>query len=270
MATAADVRDLLRGTSLPSGLVDLLVEGAAATWLMGESAEVLAGDLALCHPSLAEGEVRAVVNEAGGDGRTRLTVVAADRPGLLAGVAAALAAHRLEVCSVRGTAWPAPAMALLNLSVRSDPAGGPVPWDAVGEQLRGALRGGARPLRFQPTPPVQVTVSPQDAGRFLVAVDAPEQLELLWATARWFEESGVNIEAASIDATSGRFRATFLAAGPGIDAADLATALSGRAARSRPGRGGGRGARRLAQTGVVAGGFGAVMAWRGRRAARGR
>src|SRR5258708_24102196 len=104
MATAADVRDLLRGTSLPSGLIDLLVEGAAATWLMGESAEVLAADLALCHPPLAEGEVRAVVNEAGGEGRTRPTVVAAHRLGPLALVAAAPAPPPLQARSFPGTA----------------------------------------------------------------------------------------------------------------------------------------------------------------------
>src|SRR5258708_39770452 len=105
MATAADVRDLLRGTSLPSGLIDLLVEGAAATWLMGESAEGLAADLALGHPPPAEGEVRAVVNEAGGAGRTPRTHGGADRVGPPARGGGGLAAPRLGGGAVLGPGW---------------------------------------------------------------------------------------------------------------------------------------------------------------------
>ncbi len=264
MATAADVRDLLRETSLPEGLADALVEGAAATWLMGEPAEVLAADLALCHPPLAGNEVRAVVKGAS-EGRARLTVVAGDRPGLLATVAGALATHGLAVCSVRGTAWTEPALALLSVFVYSDSSALPVPWDAVGTHLRSALEGAdAPPLQFRPRPPVEVSVSPQEAGRFLVTVDAPAQLESLWATATWFEIAGANIEAAAIDAVGQRFRATFLAAGSALDAAALTKALSGRAAQPQPGRV----ARVIARTGVAAGGLGAAIAWRVRRSAR--
>ena len=59
MATASDVRDLLASTTLPMELIDDLLAGASATWLMGEPAEVLAADLALCHPPLGPEEVRA-------------------------------------------------------------------------------------------------------------------------------------------------------------------------------------------------------------------
>jgi hypothetical protein len=266
MATAADVRELLTETSLPAGLVDALLAGAPATWLMGEPADVLASDLALCHPPLAEGEVRAVASETEEEGKARLTVVAPDRPGLLATVADALAAHGLWVTSVRGTAWADPRLALLSLFVKADPvAAGEVPWDAVGDELRGALRGGRdRPMQFRPTPPVEVTASPQEAGRSLVTLDAPEQLELLWAAARWFEDRGANIEAASIDSAKEVFHGTFLVAGPALDPAGLAADLSGTRAQRRPGRV----ARRIARTGVAAGGLGAAIAWRGLRSSR--
>jgi glycine cleavage system regulatory protein len=278
MATAEDVRDLLAETSMPADLVDELLAGASATWLMGESADVLAADLALCHPALAEGEVRAAVSEAalseaalheaaaseGAKGsRARLTVVAPDRPGVLASIADALSAHLVTVSSVRGTAWSDPPLALLSLMVQAGP--GPVPWDAIGEELRAALRGGRdRPMQFRPTAPVQVTASPQDAGRSLVTVDAPDQLELLWAAARWFEDGGGNIEAASIDSTGARFHGTFLVAGPPLDAADLAAALGGAPVQRPPGRA----ARVLARTGMAAGGLGAAVAWRHRRNSR--
>jgi glycine cleavage system regulatory protein len=265
MATAADVRDLLTETSLPAGLVDTLLAGASATWLMGEPADVLASDLALCHPPLAEGEVRAVVKETGEEAKVRLAVAAPDRLGLLAGVADALAAHGLAVTSVRGTAWAEPRLALLSLFVQADPALQEVSWDAVGQELRGTLQGGrARTSHFLPTPPVEVTASPQDAGRWVVTVDAPEQLELLWAAAQWFEEGGANIEAANIDSAQGRFHGTFLVAGPALDPAGLAASLSGMPAKPRPGRM----ARLVARAGVAAGGLGAAVAWRGLRSSR--
>src|SRR5207302_3307749 len=53
-------------------------------WLMSAAPAVLAGDLALCHPKLRRDEVRAVARSIAGSDRVRLTVVAADRPGLLA------------------------------------------------------------------------------------------------------------------------------------------------------------------------------------------
>jgi hypothetical protein len=265
MATAADVRDLLTETSLPAGLVDTLLAGASATWLMGEPADVLASDLALCHPPLAEGEVRAVVHETGEEAKVRLAVAAPDRPGLLAGVAGAVAAHGLTVTSVRGTAWAEPRLALLSVFVQADPEAGEVPWDAVGEELRGALKGGrVRTMHFRPAPPVEVTASPQEAGRWVVTIDAPEQLELLWAAARWFEEGGANIEAASIDSARGRFHGTFLVAGPALNPAGLAASLSGMPAQPRPGRV----ARLVARAGVAAGGVGAAIAWRGLRSSR--
>jgi UTP:GlnB (protein PII) uridylyltransferase len=191
--------------------------------------------------------------------------VAGDRPGLLAAVAQALAAHSLSICAVRATAWAEPQLALLSVSVRAEEAAEAVPWDTVGEALRGAMQGtGSGTLQFRPVPPVHVTASPQEAGRSLVTVDAPEQLELLWAAARWFEEAGANIEAASIDSARGRFRGTFLVAGAALDATGLAGVLAGTPARPSPGRV----ARLVARLGVAVGGLGAAVVWRVVRAAR--
>src|SRR5256885_2149761 len=83
MATAAEIRQLLSATSLPSDLVDKLVTDAPAVWLVGEQASVLAGDLALCHPELT--------------GQCIVQVDAPDRVGLLWAVAAWFAANGVNV-----------------------------------------------------------------------------------------------------------------------------------------------------------------------------
>src|SRR5581483_193117 len=103
MATTAEVRDLLATTSLPGALVDELLEQASAAWLVGEPAEALAADLALCHPPLADAEVRAVVHPTAAPGTWRVCIVAEDRPGLLARAAGVLAAGGLTVLSASGS-----------------------------------------------------------------------------------------------------------------------------------------------------------------------
>ena len=70
---------------------------------MSERPAVLAADLALCHPPLAPDEVRAVARPMEAPSTFRVTVVATDRPGLLADTAAALAEEDMTVrLGVRG------------------------------------------------------------------------------------------------------------------------------------------------------------------------
>lgn len=88
---AAEVASVLRRTRVPQLTVRTLLRDAPPLWLMSESAPILAGDLALCHPKPRKGEVRAVARPIESSGAVRLTVVAADRPGLLADSAAVLA-----------------------------------------------------------------------------------------------------------------------------------------------------------------------------------
>ena len=73
----------------------------------------------------------------------RLTVVAADRPGLLADSAAALAEQGLTVQSASAATWTDPDVALHTLTITSTSAGDP-DWDALGARLQ-SIAGGARP-----------------------------------------------------------------------------------------------------------------------------
>ena len=139
-ATTTELRALLRRTKIPSRAVTRLLTAASPLWMMSERPPVLAADLALCHPSLAAGEVRAVARPMEDPSTFRLTVVAADRAGLLADTAAALAGEGLTVLSASVATWPEPDVALHSITVRSTTSTAP-DWDALGAALRSAARG---------------------------------------------------------------------------------------------------------------------------------
>lgn len=227
--TTNDVRELLAATTLPAALVDDLLEQASAVWLMGEPAEVLAGDLVLCHPPLAPEEVRAAVKPTDAPGTWRLSVVAQDRPGLLAAVAGALASSGLSIVDAAASVWPERELALQRVTV-VHPSGQPLTheeWEGVGTHLRAVVgrREGVAP-RFVPSAPVAVEAQPQEGGRALITVEAPDGVGLLWAVASWFETHGCNVEAYRASSADGRATDSFVVAGE-VDCADLAAAIGG-------------------------------------------
>lgn len=242
MATTTEVRELLAGTSLPADLVDALLEGASPLWLLGQAPEQVAGDLALCHPALLPGEVRAIAHpldsaaRTGGDGSIshKVSVVAPDRPGLMAGTAGALAAHGLTILAAAASSWPEVGMSVQRVVAEPAVAGAHVDWDAVGTDLTAALAGSTRlSVAFTPCPPVSVSATDHGVGRAVVSVRAPDRVGLLWAIASWFEDHGCNIEVANVDAEAGTAVDTFVVHGP-IDPDALSTHLAGRPAPSLP------------------------------------
>jgi [protein-PII] uridylyltransferase len=163
----------------------------------------------------------------------RLTVVAPDRAGLLADLAAALALDGLAVRRSSGTTWDGGRLALLSLRV-ADPANRRLAdddWSDIGGRLREAARGGAgRDVpHVAPRPPVRVRTTPQPGSRTLVTVLAPDAIGLLWSVASWFTAHGANIEAAHVHSEGEDAYGTFLVGGP-VDATALMTHLSGRPA----------------------------------------
>jgi hypothetical protein len=115
-STTAELRSLLRRTKIPTRVVTRLLTAASPLWMMSERPSVLAADLALCHPPLGTGEVRAVARPMEDPATFRLTVVAADRPGLLADSAAALAEQGLMVLSASVATWAEGDIALHSLT----------------------------------------------------------------------------------------------------------------------------------------------------------
>ena len=208
---------------------DLLHE-VSAVWLMGETAAVVAGDLVLCHPCLAAGEVRAVAKPTTVPGSWRITVAARNQPGLTPGLAGVLAGQQLSISDASATVLAGGELFLQRVTaahaegVPTDEAD----WEAVGERLRAVL-GRQQAVRppFSPRPPVVVEAQPRDFGRVLVTLEAPDQVGLLWAATTWFEEQDCLIEAYRATSAAGTARDTFVVVGD-CDFSDLMAVLGGR------------------------------------------
>lgn len=225
MATGAEVRTLLRTTTMPTTLVHDLVEGASPMWLLGEPAEVIAADLALCHPALADEEVRASVHQTETADVWRLSVVAHDRRGLLARTASALSTQGLSIQRASVTTWPGQGLALQRVFAHG--AAGERAWESMAADLRVSLSAPEiRTPDLAPQPPVKVAANPHSGGRTLVRINAPDRVGLLWAIAAWLAEHDCNIEVARVGGANGAADDTFIVEGT-VDAGALAVYLSG-------------------------------------------
>ncbi len=229
MASVTALRELLEPTGLPSELIDEVLSDTNTLWLLGASDELVAGELVLCHPPLARREVRAVVNQTDHPRLWRVTVVTPDRPGLLAAISGTLAGAGLTIVDAAVTVLPRSRLALQRLTVgatgRADLSD--QEWSHLGQALRDRLSGGVVPtVAFVPQGLVVVEAQPQDLGRSVVTVDAPDGMGLLHVTAAWLAASGCNVEACRASSELGRARAVFIVTGH-LDTADLAAALGG-------------------------------------------
>ena len=230
VSTAAQIRSLLASTSMPRRMANQLLAGAPPLWLMSEPAAVLAGDLALCHPRLAKGEVRAVARPVESSTSVRLTVVARDRPGLLADTAALLAAEGLPVTSASAVTWGARSTRRIALHAMTFSGGSRFDderWSSLGLRLRSLGDESTTPWSFAPTGRATVTSTEQATGRAIVTVTAPDQLGLLSTICRWFADHDVSIEAATARTARGMAQDHFVVAGT-CDPDELARHLSAR------------------------------------------
>ena len=87
----------------------------------------------------------------------------------------------------------------------------------------------------QPEGPVTVMSSPVVTGGYLVTVEAPDRIGLLWAIASWFFQGGLSVQAAFLDEREQRAVDTFLVDGAAdVDRDRLANHLAaGGASRRR-------------------------------------
>jgi predicted amino acid-binding ACT domain protein len=228
VASVTTLRELLEPTTLPSDLVEEMVSETNTLWLLGAPDALVAGEMVLCHPPLGPGEVRAVVNQTESPRQWRVTVVTRDRAGLLAGTSATLANAGLSVVDFATTVLPRSRIALQRITVSSPrPAVNDAEWSRLGRELRSNLSSATVPeVRFTLKGPVVVEAQPQDLGRCVVTVDAPDRLGLLHASASWFEAHGCNVESCRGGSDGHHARDVFIVAGP-IDTAALASHLGG-------------------------------------------
>jgi pimeloyl-ACP methyl ester carboxylesterase/predicted amino acid-binding ACT domain protein len=219
---AEEVTALLKQTSLSRRSARGLVDSAPPLWLMSESAGVLAGDLALCHPKLRPGEVRAVARPIEGSDSVRLTVVAADRRGLLADSAAVLASSKLSITHASAATWP-----LLNLALHSFVVEGggclhASDWEELGERLRVMGVCGSAPVPLIGSQgAARITVQGGAGGdRSMVTITQRDHLGLLSSLCRAFAALGANIESLHARTLNGTARDMFLVVGD-VDAQSL-------------------------------------------------
>ena len=225
-ATTAQLRDLLQSTTLPADVTSRLLDGVSPLWAMSASPSVLAGDLTLCHPKLRRDEVRAVARRIRGTNTYRLTVVARDRPGLLADTAAVLASEGASVLSASATTWSKDKLALHSLTVRGTARLDQYRWTAIGDLLRDVATGAPAPVAYTPAGRVDVTLTGAGDGHSVVRVTAPDRIGLLSAVCRWFADQGVSVEAANVTTFDGIAKDSFVVEGT-CDVDGLVHSLSG-------------------------------------------
>ena len=80
-------------------------------------------------------------------------------------------------------------------------------------------------MPFTPAGHALVTSTPQEGGRSVLRVTAPDQIGLLWAVCRWLADHHVNIEAAKVSGSGTTARDAFVVEGR-FDAAALQARLS--------------------------------------------
>jgi len=196
VASIEEVRGVLAFSRVPGELSDELLDDAPELWLRGESPDVIAGDVALCHPPLSTREVRVWCAPALIAGALRVSVLAHDRPGLLAATTGALAHAGLSVIQAAAMTWPARNWALQRALVADPRARStrPVERDLLCAQLRAAVRDGPMAdIGFTPSGPVEVQTTAAPGGRRLVRVLAPDRPGLLWAISAWLDRSNCNV-----------------------------------------------------------------------------
>ena len=223
---ASQVAEALETTNIPTVRARNLLRDASPLWLMSARPPVLAGDLALCHPKLARGEVRAVARQIDGSPTVRLTVAAHDRRGLLGDTTGVLARHGLCITDASAATWPKARLALHALTIENAADVDDGGWAKIGEDLRRiGTTAPQDPPDFVPMGNAIVTVDGSEPEQTLVRVLARDQVGLLAAICRWFADQGLSVESVHAATDGERARDVFLVAG-NVDAAELAHHLS--------------------------------------------
>jgi UTP:GlnB (protein PII) uridylyltransferase len=229
VASLEEVRRVVGLTSLPGAFVEELLDRAPALWLQDESPDVIAADVAFCHPHLGPGEVRVGVWPTQVSGTTRVAVLARDRAGLLATTTGTLAGHGLSILQAAAITWSHRGWALQRVLV-GDPRAGTsasIEPELLRARLGAAVRSAADPaVPFVPAGQVHVDVKQLSGGLCQVSVATPDAIGLLWAISKWFEHHGCNVLVARATTAGDHVEDAFVVDGA-PDALELSRHLSG-------------------------------------------
>jgi pimeloyl-ACP methyl ester carboxylesterase/glycine cleavage system regulatory protein len=223
---ARRVADALDATTIPASRTRVWLEDAPTLWLMSASPEVLAGDLALCHPQLEPDEVRAVARPIETTDAVRLTIAAQDRRGLLSDTTAVLAANGLCITDASAATWSGNGLALHAFTLENTSHVDETGWKQLGEDLRAISAGLGKPRpEFVPVGRAIVTAYGSEGQPTLVRVEAPDQVGLLSTICTWFADHDLSVESLHAATDGDVARDVFLVDGS-CDARDLARFLS--------------------------------------------
>ncbi len=236
--TTEALRQALAATTIPKQRLTRLLDGLSQHWLLSAPAEVLAGDLSLCHPLLAPDEVRVVVRPVEGEVAHRVTVLARNRPGLLADTTAVLASEGLSVLTASVQTWSDRGIAMHSLTVApgesasSSGTGGVEEclddrWEDVARQLRAATGERREVPTFVARGRVDVEVTGVADDATIVAITGPDRLGLLSDVCRWFADHDVSVDAASVSTVGWSVHDVFVVDGA-FDPVAMSRALSTR------------------------------------------
>ncbi|HEX2030808.1 MAG TPA: ACT domain-containing protein [Actinomycetota bacterium] len=209
----AAIRSLLAGDAR----VERFLERMPRAYLLAVPPEAAAAHLELVMPPLARAEVRTAASPGSRPGTHDLTVVALDRPGLLAKIAGAVALAGLNILSAQAfTTEDGVAADLFVVEPAFAEEIEEERWRRMRTDLRKALEGRisleyrvVEKRRHYPPPradvPVAVTVDNR-ASRFstVVEVGAADRIGLLFDLARTFHELELDVHLAKVATYGGR------------------------------------------------------------------
>jgi [protein-PII] uridylyltransferase len=191
--------------------VEAYLERLPRAYLLAVTPEAAAGHYRLLAPPLVAAEVRTAAGPGERPGTYDLTVVAADRPGLLARIAGSLALAGLNILSAQAfTTEDGVAIDLFTVEPAYRGDVDEERWRNVRHTLRRALDGRTsldhrvrQKRRHYPPPPAEVATEVRvlnDASDFftVVEVEAPDRIGLLFDLARAFEELSLDVHLAKV------------------------------------------------------------------------
>jgi [protein-PII] uridylyltransferase len=211
----ADLRDSLGAED--QAAVDAFVRRLPRTYLLTVSTENAARHFRLLSSRIGAVELRTEARVGERTGTYDLTIVAADRPGLLAKIAGALALHGLNILSARAfTTEDGLAVDLFAVEPVFEDEVDEDRWRRFRTDLRKSLEGRVsleyrvrEKRRHYPRPeavaPISVTVD-NDASDFftVVEVSAPDRIGLLYDVAQAFRELALDVHVAKVVTYGGR------------------------------------------------------------------
>jgi UTP:GlnB (protein PII) uridylyltransferase len=228
-----ELADSLRARCLSAGVseavIDRISSEAPRVWWSASVDDLLA-DVLLVAPGLVVGQVRIRILPPMEGNRWELSVVAPDRPGLLAVTAMVCAAHDFSIRSARVTSWPGIALQRLMVEPLGLPLSAEPDFNQLGQALRAALTTETADVEVSATQPLADSEdfsidSIEDLGQGMsrVAVSGRDRLGLLSSIALALGAAGADICAAELSDVDGVVHDVFVVTG--LDRVRLASTV---------------------------------------------